>query len=467
MFKYHRIFIRGLLLFTIFTATQASAARIEGFEPDYAGRTIEFMTWTDPVSKNEIPAFTLRIGPQGRIQVETGVQEVLFCFAEFDSYRGKMIIIPGQTVKIKLPPLKEKTFEESKNPYFKPIELWIIGQVDGQEDLTSRFARFDQRFYTLQDKYFNQLFYRQQRQYLDSLSIPLEKEFAGISQQEFSWHRRLMVKTTEAGIMRTGREKLLGSVNEFPPAAWKLPAFADLTDRLLTNTLSQESKSAQGAKLRPMVTQQNLPELKKWTENLTGTVAPLSDLLLLKILHDAFYSGEFPKNSILQMLQQKHFSGHPVRGVREAAAAVHAKLQFLHTGTQAPVVCLPALTGDTICSSSNAKPFQYILFADLEIPVCREQVKYLTEIYERIGDRAEFLLILSPSEKINNLEFVRANNIPGRIVSDDSTLKTGRKYKIRAYPSALLINRDHKVVLSPAKTPLDGFELQLQGIMPR
>jgi hypothetical protein len=455
------------LLLIVLTAFQASAARIEGFEPDYAGRTIEFMTWTDPVSKNEAAAFTLRIGPQGRIQVETGIQEVLFCYAEFDSYRGKMVIIPGQTLKIKLPPLKEKTFEESKNPYFKPIELWIIGQEGGQEDLSTRFARFDQRFYSLQDKYFNQLFYRQQRQYLDSMRIPLDTEFGRIRQQEFQWHQRLMIMTTEAGIMRTGREKLLGSLKELPPSAWRLPAFADLTDRLLTNTLSQESKSAQGAKLRSVVSQQKLAELKNWTENLTGTVSPMSDLLLLKILHDAFYSGEFPKNAILQMLQQKHFSGHPVREVRHAAAEVHSKLQFLHTGTQAPVICLPSLTGDTVCSTSNAKPFQYILFADLEIPVCREQVKYLTEIYERIGEHAEFLLILSPSEKIDNLEFVTSNRIPGRIVSDDYTRMTGRKYKIRAYPSALLINRDHKVVLSPAKTPLDGFELQLQGIIPK
>jgi hypothetical protein len=424
------------------------------------------LTWSDPVSKNAVPAFTLKIGPQGRIQVETGVAGLLFCYADFDAYRGKMIIIPGQTIKIKLPPLKERTFEESKNPYFKPIELWLPGQVEGQDDLTTRFARFDQRFFELQDRFFNQLFFRQQRNYLDSVRIPLEREFAAYTHPEFRWHHQLMLKTIEAGMLRTGREKLMGSLKDIPAPAWKLPSFADLTDRLLTNTLSQESKSSQGVQLRAMISQRNVAELKKWTENLTGAASPLADLLLIKLLHDAFYSGEFPKNAILQILQGSHFTAHTTREIRVSAAEVAEKLQFLYTGTTAPGICLPSLAGDTLCSVTANKPYQYILFADLEIPVCQEQVKYLAEIHQRIGERVDILVVLTPSARISNKDFVLTHKIPGRIVIDDLTRKTARQYKIRSYPSALLLNREHKVVLSPAKTPLDGFELQLGGIRP-
>lgn len=464
MLRYSTLITVVMLTGVLFSVQPASGARLEGFEPDYAGRTIEFMTWTDPVSKNERTAFLLTIGPQGRIQVETGVTELLFCYADFDSYRGKLILVPGQTIKIKLPPLKEKSFEESKNPYFKPVELWIPGQVDGKEDLTTRFARFDQLFYGLQDRYFDQLYYRQQRNFLDSMRIKIDRESGGNGGREFQWHRQLMLKTVEAGILRAGREKLMGSLNDLPSEAWRLPAFADLTDRLLTGTLSQESKSANGARLRNMVTQRDVAGLKKWTETLTGTISPLSDLLLVKLLHDAFYSGDFSKNSIFQILQLPHYTGHSVRILRTAAAETLKKLQHLYPGTEAPVICLPSPSGDTLCSSGATKPFQYILFADLEIPVCREQVKYLAEIHQRIGEQVDILLILSPSSRINNAEFIAANKIPGRIVTDSQALKTGNTYRIRSYPSALLLNRDHRVVLAPAKTPLDGFELQLGGV---
>jgi len=453
-----------LLLFGLFYGIAAEATRLEGFEPDYAGRTIEFFTSADPVSKNEKAAFSLRIGPQGRIQVETNITETLFCYAEFDSYRGKMVVSPGQTLKIKLPPIKLKTFEESKNPYFKPIEIWIINQSDVQNDLNNLFARFDQRFYQLNEKYFTQLYIRQQRNYLDSVRLPIAKEFTGIGSTEFKYHQQLQMKTIEAGIIRAGREKLMADLKDLPEKAWKLPAFTELVDRIFTNTLSLESKTTQGTRIRAMVAQRNLVEMKKWTESYTGTTAPLSDLLLIKMLHDAFYSGDFSKNAILQILHGTAFTGHANLYIRRAAASVSEKLQFLYTGTYAPEICLPDLNGNTICSSTSNKSYQYILFADLDIPVCREHVKYLAEITQRIGDRVEILLVLTPSVRMNNQDFIRTNNIPGRIVTDNEAKATGKLYKVRSYPTAFLVSREHKVVLAPAKTPLDGFELQLAGV---
>jgi hypothetical protein len=445
-------------------ALQAFGSRLEGFEPDYAGRNIEFYTWTDPISKTDKKAFTLRIGPQGRIQVETGVTETLFCYADFDSYQGKIIIVPGETLKIKLPPLNEKTFEESKNPYFQPITTWILAQSGSREEMNTLFARFDQRFYRLNQKYFDQLYMRQQRNYLDSVRIQLEREFRQIDVPLFKHHMELQLKTVEAGIMRAGREKLMAGMSGLPAQVWKLPAFADLVDRLFTNTLSIESKSAKGAAIRNMVARRNVAELRKWTESYTGTTSPLSDLLSVKMLHDAFYSGEFSKIAIIQILQSESFTRHTRSDIRSVAASAAEKLQFLFPGTKAPVIVLPTLAGDTIYSTSSSKPYQYILFADLEIPVGQEQVKYLTEINQRIGSRVDILLVLTPSTRVNNLEFIRANNIPGRIVLDTETKTMGRKYKVRSYPSAYLVNREHKVILAPAKTPLDGFEHQLAGV---
>lgn len=452
------------LSIVLFFALQTFGARLEGFEPDYAGRNIEFYTWTDPISKTDKKAFTLRIGPQGRIQVETGVTETLFCYADFDSYQGKIVIVPGETLKIKLPPLKEKTFEESKNPYFQPITTWILAQSGSREELNTLFARFDQQFYQLSQKYFNQLYMRQQRNYLDSVRIPLEKEFSQVNAPLFQHHLQLQLKTIEAGIMRAGREKLMAGMTGLPAQAWKLPAFADLVDRLFTNTLSLESKSTTGASLRTMVARRSLADLKKWTETYTGTSSPLSDMLTIKMLHDAFYSGEFSKINIIQLLQAENFTRHNHSEIRLTASSVAEKLQFLFPGTSAPAISLPTLAGDTLYSTTSTKPYQYIIFVDLEIPVGQEQIKYLTEINERIGSRVDILLVLSPSTRVNNEEFIKSNNIPGRVVLDTETNSMGRKYKVRSYPSAYLVNREHKVVLAPAKTPLDGFEHQLAGV---
>lgn len=104
--------------------------------------------------------------------------------------------------------------------------------------------------------------------------------------------------------------------------------------------------------------------------------------------------------------------------------------------------------------------FLYLLFADLEIPVCREQVRYLKTMAEKTGSKVEFLIVLSPSQKVNNTEFMSSNQIPGIMVTDTPNRKTGKEYKVRSYPSAFLLDGQHRVVLAPARTPLDGFEFQ-------
>lgn len=110
---------------------------------------------------------------------------------------------------------------------------------------------------------------------------------------------------------------------------------------------------------------------------------------------------------------------------------------------------------------------QYILFADLEIPVCQEQVKYLNTLNDKIGNSADILLILKPSERINQTDFIKRHNIPGKIVLDTHDATYGRLFKVRAYPSAFLIDQNHLVILAPAKNPLDGFEFQFESIKGR
>jgi peroxiredoxin len=225
------------------------------------------------------------------------------------------------------------------------------------------------------------------------------------------------------------------------------------------NTLSTESKSTSGPKIRQWIYKENIPELVKWVEGFTSTAPPLSDLILLKMLHDAFYSGEFRKPAILHMLSSDYFKGNSQPEIRIVAREVELKLNFLQRGTAAPEICLPDISNKTFCSASNSKTFLYVLFADLEIPVCREQVKYLKTMAEKTGSNLQILVVATASEKVSTGDFISKYQVPGIIVTDTENA-AGKKYRVRSYPSAFLLDKGHKVILAPAKTPLDGFEFQ-------
>ncbi len=183
-----------------FLSVSGFAARIEGVEPDYAGRTLEFFTWSDPISQTEKKLFAATIDAQGRFSAETGVTETVYAYCDIDIYRLKLLLTPQQPLKIKLPPLRKKSFADSKNPYFEPLEVWLKTEDVPQDELTALISKFDQRYFQLTEKYFNQLYYQQSQRHLDSVKVTLDQEFSRFKTPWFLAHRQLQLTALEADL---------------------------------------------------------------------------------------------------------------------------------------------------------------------------------------------------------------------------------------------------------------------------
>ncbi len=461
MSKY--ILLCGLTLL-VWIPSGVGAATVKGTAPDWAGTALKFVTWTDPVTRTEKPVFSLKVGPQGHFSAEIDPSAPLYCFADFGIFRGKLVLVPGEDLTIKLPPFRDLSYEERKNPYFEPVEVWLSVETASRENLTNSLSRFDNQLNRLSNRYFNQLYLRQQKDYLDTITNLLDQDFGNVRNAYFQTYRMTRLKALEADLLRNGREKTIAAFRHLPPSDYVHPGFTVFLNRLFINSLSLESNTPGGSKIRQWVTQKNTAELLKWTGQFTSSAPPLSEIVLLKMLYDAFYSGDFPGHSILEILRSAYFSGHGDPVIRHTALAITDKLTFLIRGSTAPAICLPTTGGSRYCSTSCTAPYQYILFADLEIPVCREQVKYLTTMIGKTGSTLSLLLVLLPSQQIDIPVFVRENQIPGIVVTDLESGETGNKYQVRSYPSAFLLNKEHKVVLAPARTPLDGFEFEFAGL---
>lgn len=449
-----------LTMALIISISAAYAITISGTAPDYAGKKLEFLTRTDPVSGNVLPLFKLEPDGKGNFSAEVDIKAPVYCFCDMGVYRGELILTPEKNLRLTFPKLRNKSFEESKNPYFEPLEVWL--QVNGGDKsiLNNQIANFDQLFYQLNDQYITQLVYRRQKNYLDTIQKRVDMECSGYSHPVFLAHRELRFKTIEAEMTRAGREKIISTLKKSSADQWKMPAFAGLLNGLFVNTLSNESKTMTGAKIKEWIRNKNSIELKKWAMGFTSTTSPLTELLLLKMFHDAYYSGEFSKTAILGMLRSDAFLLHNDSKISSITREIISKLTFLEKGSQAPDICLPTLAGPAWCTASQTKPYLYLLFADLDVPICQEQVKYLKTMVDKTGQNLQIVVVVSPAVKTDISKFVADNQIPEIILLDKPENSFAGQYKVRAYPSAFLLDKNHRVVMAPAKTPLDGFEFQ-------
>ncbi|HKI89947.1 MAG TPA: redoxin family protein, partial [Draconibacterium sp.] len=103
-------------------------------------------------------------------------------------------------------------------------------------------------------------------------------------------------------------------------------------------------------------------------------------------------------------------------------------------------------------------------FADAEMMVCREQLKYLTKTRQQFQKYLEIILVMRNTDLAEMKSFMEKNVIPGLKLIDENG-KYIKEYKVRSFPTCLLLDENHNVIYSEAKAPLDGFEQQFSTFL--
>lgn len=424
---------------------------------EYAGEKLTFYSYSDPVSLAKKIVFTLEFDKEGKCIKTIETQTIDYVFCDFGIYRGMLFIEPGQTIKLQLPPVREKSFADQKNPYFQPVSFWFA--TDDKNQLNNQVSKFTFRLNQLTDQYFNQLYFRQLESYYDSLQYFIEKDFGAIQSEPFLFHKEFSLKLVETDAFRLKPQDYTAIFSSVKQQFFLYPAFSILFEKTFAGLLSFEAKSVKGDELRKAVNQGNASFLIDFIKTKYNIQGEMADLVLLKMLHDAYYSGDFSKTSVQEMINSTRFTTNQSKFIREASKNITEKITHLQKGTTAPVICLKNNEGLKICTNQNKDKFKYIIFADTEMAVCREHLKYLPAIQKRFEKYLEIFVVLRKTNTAEMNKFFAENEIPGIKLVDENN-EFIDLYKIRSFPQCYLLDENHKVTFAAAKAPLDGFEQQ-------
>ena len=455
MFKM-RLLIFLFLALSISVSSLASIT-IQCENPKYAGQKLTFYSYSDPVSLATKIVFTLEPDKSGKCSKTIENQTNDFVFCDFGIYRGMLFIEPNQTIKLQLPPVREKSFADQKNPYFEPVAFWFA--TEDSKQLNNQVSKFNARLNQLSDKYFDQLYFRQQSSYFDSLKYFIDKDFGGIKSEAFLFHKEFSMKLIEADAFRLKPEDYTTVFSTVKQQYFLYPAFTALFEKTFTGLLSFEAKSVKGSEIKKAVNQGNTAYLSDFIKSKYKIQGEMADLALLKMLHDAWYSGDFSKISVEQMVNSARFKSNQNTFIRETAKNITEKITHLQKGTTAPTICLNNLEGVKTCTNKNNKKFKYLVFADTEMAVCREHLKYLPAIQQKFEKYLEIYIVLKKTDITEMKKFLAENKVPGvKLIDEDNGFI--ELYKIRSFPQCFLLDENHNVEFESVKAPLDGFEQQ-------
>ncbi|NOR75769.1 MAG: redoxin domain-containing protein [Draconibacterium sp.] len=424
---------------------------------EYAGKKLDFFQYSDPITKDIEFVFSLEFDENGKCNTIVNNRVIKYVFCDFGIYRGMLFLEPNKTLKLQLPPVHEKSFSDSKNPYFSPVGFWF--KTENSADLNNQISDFTHQFNRLTNKFFNELYFRQSKEIYDSVVFLLDKEFVDIKSETFSFHKKMNLKMVETEAFRQKPEQFAKLFTGIKPEYWLNLSFIDLFEKTFNDQLSFAAKSVNGEELRVAVNSGDILYLQnfvKFRYNISGEIV---ELVILKLLHDAFYSNYFSKNTIIKMVEYKLFANSSNKIIQRSAINIVTKFKHLQKGTNAPVICLNNLQGEQICTNKTTDKFKYIIFADTEMIVCKEHLKYLLNIEKRFNKHLEIFVVLRKTEKLAMKKFIAENKIVGVKLIDENN-KFIASYKVKSFPQCFLLNEKHEVQFVYTKAPLDGFEQQ-------
>lgn len=448
----------SLLVFLLFIGVFVKGATtIKCTNTAYAGRKLDFYSYSDPVTKEKELVFSLKFNNAGETVTTTNIKTTGFVFCDFDIYHGMLFIEPGEPINLLLPPVHKKSFADEKNPYFSPVAFWF--KTKSNKHLNDQISDFTQQFNRLTNKYFNQLYFRQSKEIYDSLLYFVDKKFGDIQSETFIFHKNAKLKMVEAEAFRLKPEQLAGYFAPIKSQFWLYPSFIDIFEKTFNNQLSFAAKAINETALLNAVNSADLITIRNFVKNKYSVSGEMANLITIKILYDAFYSNQFSKSAIKKMMKNKLFVQNKNTIIKEAALRSTTKFNYLQKGTPAPVICLKNTDGKQICTNNGKQKFKYIIFADTEMIVCREQLKYLSKIEARFQKYLEIFIVLRNTDAGKMKEFFESNKIAGTKLIDVNS-KFIDAYKIKSFPQCFLLNEKHKVQFTAAKAPLEGFEQQ-------
>lgn len=422
---------------------------------DYAGKTLTFYSPVDPISNEKEVAFVLTFDAAGKSEANISIKGTVFTFCDFGIYRGMLMLEARKNHELKLPPFRDKSFADKKNPYFKPVKFWVL--TENGNMLTDKISEFEQQLNKLTDKNFDNLYFRQSKVAFDSLQIQINKAFPENTPQAFVYHKQHQLKLIETDVFRLKPENYTGIFNGMAPMYWNHKAFVDLFNKAFNDQLSFLATGDDGKEISQIIYSEDVVAFVQFVSETYKLSGKISELVSLKLLYDGYYSAYFSKKSIRNMISSDFFRKNTNSVINKAAKNIINKFIFLEKKSKAPVICLKNLNGEEVCTNKNTDKFKYIVFADEEMIVCQEHLKYLSRINELFGKYLEIFVVLRNTNRDGIDKFFSENKIPGTITIDVEN-KYIEQYKVKSFPRCVLLDEKHNVISKEAKAPLNGFE---------
>lgn len=432
----------------------------------YSTMQLVFYRTSDWISGTEEIAGQCQVSETGDFHLTVSLENTTRMFTYLGIYKGYFFAEPGKSYQLVLPERADKSPEDRLNPYFEPVELQLGIANFNREELNMLIVMFDDAYIPFYDKYVNSIYSKPDIKRLEEDIIQMESPFKENLNSYFREYRQYRYGMLKMLANQQGAQSLSDEFFNNRPVLYGNPAYAELFNQVFDKYFVFFGRTSAGQQIYKDINMNGSYHglLLTLSQSSNITDDTLKELIILKQLHDEFYSNQFSRNGLLSILDSVSICTK-VKEHKLIAGKIKYKITRLQPGYEPPQFELGDTDGNLVKLSDYKGKYVYLNFCTCQSYSCLNEFNMLSALNKRHSNRLSIITIATdPLEDVLR-QFLTKNKYDWKFLLYDNQPDILKEYDIRAFPTYFLIGPDGRLIYSPALSPAENFESKLFEVM--
>jgi len=443
-----------LLLLTI-GSVYGQTVILRGKASDYSGKTIRFYAYPEPVSHEPKSLAETLIGKDGTFELLIPANQTIEIYTDLEKFRGSLVIEPGATYQISLPPYSPRSPREAASPYFEPELYWLGIKGAKATELNFLVRNFLSDYNRELAAHTIDLYQRRSEDSLKAIVARLEKSYPSGRNSYFNTLKSYSYGKLEYSVQQQAKELVQKKYFAKSEVQLAHPAYQHLFNTLFSNYLTEKTQDIHQKEFASQAYKGNyqgfVNQLTSW-----GYASDPAALLAVKSFYDGYFSNKLDKKMMLKGLKEAALQC-TFEPLREALPGILLKLTSLQEGTAAPALLLKSLKEESSGLKANGK-FIYLAFFKSNSTESKSELDSLVSLDKRLNTILTILPVSLDDNFQDAVQLWKLKKYPWELKGAVHPGKASSDYQIKTTPVFYLISPDLKLVLSPALSPTHNFE---------
>jgi len=448
------------LFFTFYYTALTQIAKISFSNKTYANETIYVLKEKDFITKQLDTIAQIKVDNNGHANISIHCKEPFFAIIPLYKFQAWFCVEPNKEYKIFVPNKTYLNIEDSLNAYFTPIEYFA--QTIPYDSSVTQNAIIELNFAidTLIEKHIQKIRYKIKRKYVDSLLQILQNNFSYCKSKYFKDYLYYKIAWLKYFSYERDANYVIKQYFSNNTILLNNTAYTEFFDEIFKDYLSYYATTRWGENVFTSIAKAKSPfELRKdLRRNPAFINDTLIDLVILKGLHDAYYTNnlpnkiKFPVPQIIMTLDSLTYTAKTDK-LKQIAKNILQKLKEEEISYLFENIPLYDFEGNEFYLRNFKGKFLYVTIMDFRAYNFLLDQKKIKAIFQRFSDKMNVVNVVFYPQKDKLLKMINDEKLHGIFLFAREPEKLKKQLKLYSLPSFYIYSPIGAVISTKAPPP--------------